>query len=157
MEHRIFLLPFDVWFVTEELIFNWTYHKFHLYGRFMTHTNSTLAKLHPIHCTKERKVQMEFDITTIPAFLLVFAVLWFVLRPRRPKPKINWQTQADACFVHLHNPRCRHQLQFPSFPFGVERKCTCTSHWFRIYLLYFFGVHLLWSCCVEIQCTIVVL
>nr|XP_010927142.1 uncharacterized protein LOC105049253 isoform X1 [Elaeis guineensis] len=51
--------------------------------------NSTIATLHPIHCTREKKVDVEFDLTTIPAFLVVFAILWFVLRPRRPKPKIN--------------------------------------------------------------------
>lgn len=57
--------------------------------RFMDSVNRTIAALHPIHCTRERKVQVELDMTTIPAFLVVFAILWFVLRPRRPKPKIN--------------------------------------------------------------------
>lgn len=56
---------------------------------FMDYVNSTITALHPIHCTRERKVHVEVDMTTIPAFLVVFAVLWFVLRPRRPKPKIN--------------------------------------------------------------------
>ncbi|KAJ8642467.1 hypothetical protein MRB53_019161 [Persea americana] len=56
---------------------------------FMDSVNRTIAALHPIHCTRERKVQVELDMTTIPAFLVVFAILWFVLRPRRPKPKIN--------------------------------------------------------------------
>ncbi|OVA19335.1 hypothetical protein BVC80_521g148 [Macleaya cordata] len=51
--------------------------------------NATIALLHPIHCTREREVQVELDMTTIPAFLIVLGVLWFVLRPRRPKPKIN--------------------------------------------------------------------
>lgn len=57
--------------------------------RFTEHVNSTISALHPIHCTRERKVDVELDLTTIPAFLVVFAILWFVLRPRRPKPKIN--------------------------------------------------------------------
>lgn len=57
--------------------------------RFASAVNSTISSLHPIHCTRERKVDVELDLTTIPAFLVVFAVLWFVLRPRRPKPKIN--------------------------------------------------------------------
>ncbi|KAH7674620.1 hypothetical protein IHE45_08G086100 [Dioscorea alata] len=51
--------------------------------------NSTISALHPLQCTKERKVDVQFDLTTIPAFLVVFAVLWFVLRPKRSKPKIN--------------------------------------------------------------------
>ncbi|KAJ0965543.1 hypothetical protein J5N97_026681 [Dioscorea zingiberensis] len=51
--------------------------------------NSTISALHPLQCTRERKVDVEFDLTTIPAFLVVFAILWLVLRPRRSKPKIN--------------------------------------------------------------------
>ncbi|RWW25464.1 hypothetical protein GW17_00010185 [Ensete ventricosum] len=57
--------------------------------RFTDFVNSTIAALHPVHCTRERKVDIELDLTTIPAFLIVIAILWFVLRPRRPKPKIN--------------------------------------------------------------------
>ncbi|KAK9282703.1 hypothetical protein L1049_010923 [Liquidambar formosana] len=56
---------------------------------FVDHVNATIALLHPIHCTRERKVHVVFDVTTIPAFLIVLGVLWIVLRPRRPKPKIN--------------------------------------------------------------------
>ncbi|URE06439.1 hypothetical protein MUK42_20614 [Musa troglodytarum] len=56
---------------------------------FTDFVNSTIAALHPVHCTRERKVDIELDLTTIPAFLIVIAILWFVLRPRRPKPKIN--------------------------------------------------------------------
>ncbi|KAM7469131.1 hypothetical protein LguiA_007314 [Lonicera macranthoides] len=56
---------------------------------FVDYTNTTIASLHPIQCTKQRKVKVEFDMTTIPAFLFVILVLWIVLRPRRPKPKIN--------------------------------------------------------------------
>ncbi|KAL6977935.1 hypothetical protein U1Q18_026721 [Sarracenia purpurea var. burkii] len=56
---------------------------------FTDYVNETIAHLHPIHCTRERKVRVEFDMTTIPAFLVVLIVLWIVLRPRRPKPKIN--------------------------------------------------------------------
>lgn len=56
---------------------------------FVEYTNATLASLYPIHCTRHRKVEVEFDMTTIPAFLVVLFILWFVLRPRRPKPKIN--------------------------------------------------------------------
>jgi hypothetical protein len=29
------------------------------------------------------------DMTTVPAFLVVLGVLYMVLKPRRPKPKIN--------------------------------------------------------------------
>ncbi|KAL5699775.1 hypothetical protein ACHQM5_030632 [Ranunculus cassubicifolius] len=56
---------------------------------FAESVNGTIALLHPIQCTKERQVEVELDITTIPAFLVVFAVLWLVLKPRRAKPKIN--------------------------------------------------------------------
>ncbi|CAD5169905.1 unnamed protein product [Musa acuminata subsp. malaccensis] len=56
---------------------------------FTDFVNSTIAALHPVHCTRERKVDIELDLTTVPAFLFVIAILWFVLRPRRPKPKIN--------------------------------------------------------------------
>ncbi|EOY32199.1 Uncharacterized protein TCM_039797 isoform 1 [Theobroma cacao] len=56
---------------------------------FVDQVNATISLLHPIHCTKERKVHVEFDVTTIPAFLIVLGVLYIVLKPRRPKPKIN--------------------------------------------------------------------
>ncbi|TYI12924.1 hypothetical protein ES332_A08G022900v1 [Gossypium tomentosum] len=56
---------------------------------FVDQVNATIALLHPIHCTKDRKVQLEFDATTIPAFLIVLGILYLVLKPRRPKPKIN--------------------------------------------------------------------
>ncbi|KAL8470183.1 hypothetical protein ACS0TY_032885 [Phlomoides rotata] len=56
---------------------------------FADYVNATVAGLHPIHCTRQRKIEVEFDMTTIPAFLVVLFVLWFVLKPRRPKPKIN--------------------------------------------------------------------
>ncbi|XP_074285242.1 uncharacterized protein LOC141610855 [Silene latifolia] len=56
---------------------------------FAEQVNSTVALLHPIHCTKDRKVDVEFDMTTIPAFLVVLLIVWLLLRPRRAKPKIN--------------------------------------------------------------------
>ncbi|KAI3775268.1 hypothetical protein L1987_49839 [Smallanthus sonchifolius] len=56
---------------------------------FVEYVNTTVASMHHIHCTKQRKVKVEFDLTTIPAFLVVLFVLWFVLKPRRPKAKIN--------------------------------------------------------------------
>ncbi|KAK8630292.1 hypothetical protein V6N13_079090 [Hibiscus sabdariffa] len=56
---------------------------------FVDQVNATISLLHPIHCTKDRKVHVEFDATTIPAFLVVFGILYLVLKPRRPKPKIN--------------------------------------------------------------------
>ncbi|XP_071716090.1 uncharacterized protein [Rutidosis leptorrhynchoides] len=56
---------------------------------FVDYVNVTVASMHQIHCTKQRKVKVEFDLTTIPAFLVVFFVLWLVLKPRRPKAKIN--------------------------------------------------------------------
>ncbi|XP_021275632.1 uncharacterized protein LOC110410319 isoform X1 [Herrania umbratica] len=56
---------------------------------FVDQVNATISLLHPIQCTKERKVDVEFDVTTIPAFLIVLGVLYIVLKPRRPKPKIN--------------------------------------------------------------------
>jgi len=56
---------------------------------FADQVNATRVLLHPIHCTRERKVHVVFDVTTFPAFLVVLVVLYIVLRPRRPKPKIN--------------------------------------------------------------------
>ncbi|KAK4755826.1 hypothetical protein SAY87_009583 [Trapa incisa] len=56
---------------------------------FVDQVNATITILHPIHCMKERKVDVEFDMTTIPAFVFVGGILYFLLRPRRPKPKIN--------------------------------------------------------------------
>ncbi|KAG0475587.1 hypothetical protein HPP92_015273 [Vanilla planifolia] len=56
---------------------------------FAEHVNATISLLHPVHCTRQRKVELELDLTTVPAFLIVFAILWFLFRPRRPKPKIN--------------------------------------------------------------------
>ncbi|XP_057806569.1 uncharacterized protein LOC131021402 isoform X1 [Salvia miltiorrhiza] len=56
---------------------------------FADYVNVTVGSLHPIHCTRQRQVEVEFDMTTIPAFVVVGLVLWFVLKPRRPKPKIN--------------------------------------------------------------------
>ncbi|GFZ21627.1 hypothetical protein Acr_29g0007890 [Actinidia rufa] len=56
---------------------------------FTEYVNATTTHLHPIHCARKRKVEVEFDMTTIPAFAVVLVVLWIVLRPRRPKPKIN--------------------------------------------------------------------
>ncbi|QCD95187.1 hypothetical protein DEO72_LG5g3280 [Vigna unguiculata] len=58
-------------------------------NRFVGQVNATLSLLHPINCTRERKIHMVFDMTTIPAFLIVLGCLYMVLRPRRPKPKIN--------------------------------------------------------------------
>ncbi|XP_050223002.1 uncharacterized protein LOC126673079 [Mercurialis annua] len=51
--------------------------------------NATIALLHPVQCTRERKVHVVFDMTTIPAFVIVMGLLYFVLKPSRPKPKIN--------------------------------------------------------------------
>ncbi|GLJ11188.1 hypothetical protein SUGI_0145880 [Cryptomeria japonica] len=59
---------------------------------FVETTNATLAALHPFHCTRQRKVEVQFDIFDIFAlsgFILAAAVLWFLLRSKRPKPKIN--------------------------------------------------------------------
>ncbi|XP_022157070.1 uncharacterized protein LOC111023880 [Momordica charantia] len=56
---------------------------------FADQVNTTLALLHPIHCSREREVHVVFDGTTIPAFLVVLGLLYVLLRPRRPKPKIN--------------------------------------------------------------------
>ncbi|XVE79908.1 hypothetical protein DITRI_Ditri14bG0095100 [Diplodiscus trichospermus] len=56
---------------------------------FVDQVNTTISLLHPIHCTKVRKVHVEFDLTTIPAILIVLGVLFLVLKPRQPKPKIN--------------------------------------------------------------------
>ncbi|KAI3437281.1 uncharacterized protein J3R85_005529 [Psidium guajava] len=56
---------------------------------FAHQVNSTIASLHPIQCTRERKLHVVFDMSTFPAFLVVAGVLFIVLKPKRPKPKIN--------------------------------------------------------------------
>ncbi|CAL1414120.1 unnamed protein product [Linum trigynum] len=56
---------------------------------FSEQVNATIALLHPVHCTTERKVHLIFDMTTIPAFLVVAGLLYAVLKPGRAKPKIN--------------------------------------------------------------------
>uniref|UniRef100_A0A0D9VFU6 DUF7906 domain-containing protein n=1 Tax=Leersia perrieri TaxID=77586 RepID=A0A0D9VFU6_9ORYZ len=56
---------------------------------FAIAVNSTISSLHPVQCTRERKLDVQLDLTTVPAFVAVFLLLWFLLRPRRPKPKIN--------------------------------------------------------------------
>uniref|UniRef100_A0A453MAK9 Uncharacterized protein n=1 Tax=Aegilops tauschii subsp. strangulata TaxID=200361 RepID=A0A453MAK9_AEGTS len=57
--------------------------------RFSHAVNSTISNLHPAKCARQRKIDVQLDMTTIPAFIVVFGLLWFLLRPRRPKPKIN--------------------------------------------------------------------
>ncbi|CAN8301432.1 unnamed protein product [Cochlearia groenlandica] len=56
---------------------------------FVREVNATVEVLHPIHCTKERKVKVEVDTTTVPALFIVVILLYVVLKPRAPKPKIN--------------------------------------------------------------------
>ncbi|CAI0628244.1 unnamed protein product [Linum tenue] len=56
---------------------------------FSEQVNATIALLHPVHCTTERKVHLVFDMTTIPGFLIVAGLLYAVLKPGRAKPKIN--------------------------------------------------------------------
>ncbi|KAG6389018.1 hypothetical protein SASPL_150455 [Salvia splendens] len=48
---------------------------------FADYVNGTVASLHPIHCTRQRKVFLRF--------LLLASCTLVVLKPRRPKPKIN--------------------------------------------------------------------
>ncbi|XP_009120324.1 uncharacterized protein LOC103845245 [Brassica rapa] len=56
---------------------------------FVREVNATVEVLHPIHCSKERKVKVEMDMTTVPAMLVVLVLLYAVFKPRAPKPKIN--------------------------------------------------------------------
>jgi len=56
---------------------------------FSDAVNSTILNLHPARCARGRKLDIQLDLTTVPAFIAVFVLLWFLLRPRRPKPKIN--------------------------------------------------------------------
>ncbi|CAH8358765.1 unnamed protein product [Eruca vesicaria subsp. sativa] len=56
---------------------------------FVREVNATVEVLHPIHCSKERKVKVEMDMTTVPAILVVLILLYAVFKPRAPKPKIN--------------------------------------------------------------------
>lgn len=57
--------------------------------RFVREVNATVEVLHPIHCSKERKVKVEMDMTTVPAMLVVLILLYAAFKPRAPKPKIN--------------------------------------------------------------------
>jgi hypothetical protein len=56
---------------------------------FAEYVNSTVAHLRPLHCTRQRKVDVEVDLTTVPVFFILAIFLWAALRPGRPKPKIN--------------------------------------------------------------------
>ncbi|XP_056174780.1 uncharacterized protein LOC115689447 [Syzygium oleosum] len=56
---------------------------------FAHQVNSTIALLHPVQCMRERKLHVIFDMSTVPAFLVVAGVLLILLKPKRPKPKIN--------------------------------------------------------------------
>ncbi|RDX88687.1 hypothetical protein CR513_29686, partial [Mucuna pruriens] len=63
--------------------------------RFVDQVNVTLALLHPINCTRERKIHMVFDMTTIPAFLIVLGCLYMDCY----KDFLCWQVQAH-CYSH---------------------------------------------------------
>lgn len=57
--------------------------------RFMRATNATITELHPIHCTRQRKVVVGYEMYMGIGIIMlaVLALLW--LRPRHSKPKIN--------------------------------------------------------------------
>ncbi|KAH7437926.1 hypothetical protein KP509_05G095700 [Ceratopteris richardii] len=57
--------------------------------RFMAATNATIAELHPILCTRQRKVVMGYEMYLAIGMILsaMLALLW--LKPRHSKPKIN--------------------------------------------------------------------
>lgn len=57
--------------------------------RFMRATNDTIIELHPIHCTRQRKVVVGYELYMGLGIILlaVLALLW--LKPRHSKPKIN--------------------------------------------------------------------
>lgn len=75
--------------IKHQLMVSHAYENLSSICRFVDQVNATIALLHPIHCMKDRNVDVVFDMTTIPAFVFVGGVLYFLLRPRRPKPKIN--------------------------------------------------------------------
>ncbi|BBN07833.1 hypothetical protein MPTK1_4g06720 [Marchantia polymorpha subsp. ruderalis] len=56
---------------------------------FMSAVNETINALHPVYCTRQRKLETRVDVLTGLAFLTVIVVLWLLFRPRRIKPKIN--------------------------------------------------------------------
>jgi hypothetical protein len=57
---------------------------------FYMEVNETVAAMHPIRCLKQRKVDLDFDLTKVlGGVVVVVVVLWLLLRRRRPKPKIN--------------------------------------------------------------------
>ncbi|KAL3688199.1 hypothetical protein R1sor_014508 [Riccia sorocarpa] len=55
---------------------------------FLSEVNQTINALHPVYCTRQRKLEIRNEILTGIALLFVLIVLW-LLRPRRRKPKIN--------------------------------------------------------------------
>lgn len=88
---------------------------------FAEKVNSTIALLHPIHCTRDRNVEVVFDMTTIPAFLVVFFILWLVLKPKRAKPKINWFFLGK---VNISSS-CRNQFVYTEFCRAAVNKIIC--------------------------------
>ncbi|CAM6088218.1 unnamed protein product [Calypogeia fissa] len=56
---------------------------------FFQAANETIAALHPVYCVREHKLQTRVDVIMGISLLIAVVVLWFVLRPRRGKPKIN--------------------------------------------------------------------
>eukprot|EP00250_Pteridium_aquilinum_P008458 c17961_g1_i1 orf=474-3365(-) len=57
--------------------------------RFMKATNATIAELHPIHCTRQRKLVVGYEMYLGMGIIIVAVLILLWLRPRQSKPKIN--------------------------------------------------------------------
>lgn len=57
--------------------------------RLMKATNATIAELHPIHCTRQRKLEVGYELSTGIGVLVLLVIVLFLLRPKQAKPKIN--------------------------------------------------------------------
>lgn len=57
--------------------------------RFMKATNATIAELHPIHCTRQRKLEVGYEMYTGIGIIMSVVIILLWLRPRQSKPKIN--------------------------------------------------------------------
>lgn len=57
--------------------------------RLMRATNDTITELHPIHCTRRRKLEVGYEISTGFGLVVLLIIVLLLLRPRQTKPKIN--------------------------------------------------------------------
>ena len=56
---------------------------------FLEHALALKGEMHPVRCTKRRRLQVTMLHWTILATFAVLLALWNQLVPRKPKPKVN--------------------------------------------------------------------